>query len=766
MKKLYSKNVATIIISLIIILFACKKTNVDNITPPPPPPPPTGVTASVAGRVIDLNNAPLSGASVAAGASTTVTDANGQFTFKDIQLDKDAGFVKVTKTGQFTGSRTFLVNANTTSNVKIKMIPKTVSGTIAAASGGNVDVTGGAKINFPAGSFVSGGSNATYSGDASVAGFYLDPAVLSLSESKPGDLRAISITNNGGILKSFGMLSVEMNDAGGQKLQLAAGKTATITIPIPSAMQAAAPATIPLWYFDETKGIWKEEGTATKQSTGYTGTVTHFSFWSAGQLTQSIKLSATFKDSTGHALTNQSVWISWGQFDDEWTSGYTDNTGTIGCYVPANTTLKVGVISDCGGTMYKKYFGPFSTDVNLGNITILDYAGSVRTTLSGTAVNCNNSTIARGFVTVTLSYNNTYQQVQSAISNGTFNITFNVCKNLPVAAAVYVYDSVTNLTSNAYPITINSANQNIGQINACANGSTSPVADFTYSIGNTSPVTVTFNNTSTNSTSWTWVFGDGYSSSEQNPTHIYTTYGNLLVTLTATGPGGSNSISKVINISGTSTSPIAGFTYSVGNTSLPVMVTFNNTSTNATSWLWNFGDSTSSSVQNPTHSYTTSGGFIVTLTATGPGGSNNISQVISISGSGGSGGSGSDTTQYIYFTLKNTNNPWDSTTYSWAPPDIAGAIRDTTNNTLIQAAGSNQSIYFYILNDNASPGNHNILLSAVLNGISYPNNSATTTITEYGPPGGFIIGTASGQMKAQDSTTSSPFSMRYRVKRN
>ena len=212
------------------------------------------------------------------------TDADGQFTFKDIQLDKDAGFVKVIKTDHFTGSRTFLVNGSTTNNVKIQMIPKTVSGTMASSSGGNVAISGGAKINVTAGSFVNAGNNTAYAGQVSVAGYYLNPADSSLSDSKPGDLRGISTANKEGILKSFGMLSVEMNDESGQKLQLATGKPATITIPIPLTMQAVAPATISLWYFDETKGIWKEEGTATKQGSGYTGTVTHFSFWSAGQL--------------------------------------------------------------------------------------------------------------------------------------------------------------------------------------------------------------------------------------------------------------------------------------------------------------------------------------------------------------------------------------------------------------------------------------------------------------------------------------------------
>ena len=226
MKKLYSKNTATIIITLIIILLACKKTNVDNITPPPSV---TVVTASVAGRATDLNNAPVSVASVAAGASTTTTEANVQFTLKDIQLDKDAGFVKVTKAGYFTGSRTFIVNGNTTNNIKIQMIPKTVSGTIASSSGGNVDVISRAKINFTASSFVNAVSNTAYSGDVSVAGYYLNPTDANFRDYMPGDLRGISTANKKNILRSFGILSVEMNDAGGQKLHLTTGKTATIT---------------------------------------------------------------------------------------------------------------------------------------------------------------------------------------------------------------------------------------------------------------------------------------------------------------------------------------------------------------------------------------------------------------------------------------------------------------------------------------------------------------------------------------------------------
>ncbi|TMI80101.1 MAG: hypothetical protein E6H10_14335, partial [Bacteroidetes bacterium] len=137
-------------------------------------------------------------------------------------------------------------------------------------------------------------TGAAYTGDVSVSTFYLNPADVDFNNYMPGNLVGLNSGNQQKILQSFGMTSIEMNNAAGEKLQLASGKTAIITLPIPSAMQATAPATIPLWYVDETKGIWKQEGTANKQGSNYTGTVAHFSFWTAGQLLQDIRLDATF----------------------------------------------------------------------------------------------------------------------------------------------------------------------------------------------------------------------------------------------------------------------------------------------------------------------------------------------------------------------------------------------------------------------------------------------------------------------------------------
>lgn len=53
------------------------------------------------------------------------------------------------------------------------------------------------------------------------------------------------------------------------ELQLAEGKEAEITAPIPYTLQANAPDTMPLWYYDDETGNWMEEGFATKVGNSY-----------------------------------------------------------------------------------------------------------------------------------------------------------------------------------------------------------------------------------------------------------------------------------------------------------------------------------------------------------------------------------------------------------------------------------------------------------------------------------------------------------------
>lgn len=75
-----------------------------------------------------------------------------------------------------------------------------------------------------------------------------------------------------------------------------------------------------------------------------------------------------------------------------------------------------------------------------------------------------------------------------------------------------------------------------------------PIADFSFYISSTTPGLVDFTNTSSYANSYSWDFGDGTTSTDVNPSHIYLQNGNYTVTLEATGDGGSNSTSNSFDI--------------------------------------------------------------------------------------------------------------------------------------------------------------------------------------------------------------------------
>lgn len=148
-----------------------------------------------------------------------------------------------------------------------------------------------------------------------------------------------------------------------------------------------------------------------------------------------------------------------------------------------------------------------------------------------------------------------------------------------------------------------------------------PVADFT--VDDTTIYegqTVYFTDQTLNTpTSWSWNFGDGGTSTSQNPYHTYATAGSYTVNLTATNSSGSDTETKTnyIIVSAIIIAPVAQFTVNDTTIIEGESVSFTDQSTNSpVSWLWSFGDSTTSTSQNPSHIYSTSGTYTVTLTAT------------------------------------------------------------------------------------------------------------------------------------------------------
>ncbi len=155
-------------------------------------------------------------------------------------------------------------------------------------------------------------------------------------------------------------------------------------------------------------------------------------------------------------------------------------------------------------------------------------------------------------------------------------------------------------------------------------GSTGPQADFDYS-----PVepqvdeTVQFTDQSTYSggdiVEWSWTFGDGATSTQQNPTHSYSSDGTYSVELSITTDDGKTDTTTQ-DITVISYEPQADFDYSPTNPEVDQTVDFTDQSTynggDIVEWSWTFGDGATSSSQNPSHAYSAKDTYTVELTIT------------------------------------------------------------------------------------------------------------------------------------------------------
>jgi uncharacterized repeat protein (TIGR01451 family) len=110
-------------------------------------------------------------------------------------------------------------------------------------------------------------------------------------------------------------------------------------------------------------------------------------------------------------------------------------------------------------------------------------------------------------------------------------------------------------------------------------------------------------------TTYEWDFGDGTTSNEEEPgSHLYDAAGSYTITLTACNTAGCDEFSLVVEVLPL---PLAAFTFSAD----ALVVTFTNASTDAETYLWDFGDGITDTVADPVHTYAAAGTYTVTLWA-------------------------------------------------------------------------------------------------------------------------------------------------------
>lgn len=177
-------------------------------------------------------------------------------------------------------------------------------------------------------------------------------------------------------------------------------------------------------------------------------------------------------------------------------------------------------------------------------------------------------------------------------------------------------------------------------------GPTPPTASF--SVNGTTQCLVCNNYITTNSStgsptlSYTWSFGDGFTTTVAAPTHTYTAVGTYPVKLIVTNGAGVDSVTHNVVVAG---DPAHGFTVNDSSQALTgnSFVFTSTTPTFGNLYNWSFGDGSMSTAINPTKTYSTAGVYTVTQSVTGPGGcSVSTPMVVTVEtdsvGGGGGGG--------------------------------------------------------------------------------------------------------------------------------
>ena len=310
-------------------------------------------------------------------------------------------------------------------------------------------------------------------------------------------------------------------------------------------------------------------------------------------------LTATFTDSS---TTTGSSTYSW---------DFGDFIGSSTSQNPSYTYLFPGVFNVC-----LTVTDSCGTNVSCQLVTIVDTSGGCPPPAVGFTYTSSNLTAA-------------FNDTSTTIGAGTYFWTFGDLIGTDTAQN----PSYTYLVSGTYNVcltVVDSCGSNIScQQVTVTNGCTTPMSNFNYTTSNLS-TTFTDVSTTTGPTTYFWTFGDFIGTDTvQNPTYTYSIPGTYNVCLTVTDTCGVNISCQLVTVTSGCPTPVSNFNYSTTN--LSASFTDVSTITGAATYSWDFGDlAGTSSVQNPSYTYTIPGVYNVCLTVTDSCGTDLSCQLITV----------------------------------------------------------------------------------------------------------------------------------------
>ncbi|MDG6098552.1 hypothetical protein EXU34_13955 [Alteromonas sp. ZYF713] len=308
---------------------------------------------------------------------SVTTDENGLYEMIGVDTT-DTFYLRVSSADYVVDVERHIANGETERVLNLNILPIDYSTTFAATDPINMGDSAEATVNIveiPASTLETADGNAP-SGDITATITVIDPSLY--VEAMPG-LYTTSNSETGDIepIESFGAFSLTLTDADGNDLDLVDGTTATVRIPLASGV-ANPPATMPLYYFDESTALWVEEGEATLTvidgASFYVGTVSHFTTWNADQVYNTVELLGCVVDTEGLPVANVQV-LSEGTSYIGRSSAYTDAEGDF--VLPVRRDSSLLVFARAGGQTNTVVINTSDVDSQLENCLVIGESSAI-----------------------------------------------------------------------------------------------------------------------------------------------------------------------------------------------------------------------------------------------------------------------------------------------------------------------------------------------------------------------------------------------------
>jgi hypothetical protein len=240
----------------------------------------------ISGSIIAENGSPLAGATIECGGINAQTDAEGFFKLTGAADKNGIYLIKISKPGFYDNFKEIRKSEAGATNFNAALKPKELVTTFSQDKNFILELSDGAGIGIVPGTIINESTGQSYNGKVKLYSYYYGRNDEEFADFFP---KAPAKDKDGNDIEVFdlGIYSIELFSENDDKLNIADGMAAIITIPVPEELAAAPPAEIPTWHFDSGEKVWKESGIASYDGTSglYIAEVGHFSFIKLGRMT-------------------------------------------------------------------------------------------------------------------------------------------------------------------------------------------------------------------------------------------------------------------------------------------------------------------------------------------------------------------------------------------------------------------------------------------------------------------------------------------------